>query len=118
MAKVTFNEESSENSYFCLKELSLSQIPEILDPSKCYVRALVDDDTYCTSFGTYNKNEGVLTWNESLSVPLKQRDLNEICVYVMVCINTESEISFIDTMLANVNSFVWLFSLNSNSVGI
>jgi hypothetical protein len=106
MAKVTFSADSEKNTFFCLKELSLSQIPAFLDPSKCYVRALIDDDTYCTTFGTYHKNEGVLTWNDSLSVPLKQREINDTCVYVMVCINTESEISFIDTMLANVNPFI------------
>ena len=104
MARVTFNAEPKE-SFLCLKELSLSNIPAIFDPQKCYLRALVDDDSYCTSFGTYNKNERVLTWNESLNVPLKQRDLNETYVYVMVCINTEAEISFIDTLLANVRAF-------------
>jgi len=55
MARVSFNSESKD-SYLCLKELSLSHIPAVFDPEKCYLRALVDDDTYCTSFGTYNKN--------------------------------------------------------------
>jgi hypothetical protein len=48
--------------------------------------------------------DGKLTWPDTIYLPLKQRSFHDTCVYVMVCINTEPEISFLDTMLANVRS--------------
>lgn len=78
-----------------------------LDLQKCYIRALIDDDTYCTQFGKIT-SESQLTWNDSIYLPLKQRNLEETSVYVMVCVNTESEISFLDTMIANVSNLFFL----------
>jgi len=84
-----------------LKQLTQKQ--DKVDLSKCYVRALIDDDTYCTTFGRWRDNQ--LEWQDAIFLPLKQRDLSETSIFVMVCINTEAEISFIDTMLANVKNY-------------
>jgi len=90
------------DAFLVLKNLVLDGLKpnNDIDISKCYIRALIDDDTFCTHFGKGIENQ--LTWNDAIHLPLKQRNLEETCVYVMVCINTENEISFLDTMVANV----------------
>lgn len=44
-----------------------------------------------------------LVWDQQIFVKLgpAQRDLTETSIYIMLCVNTEDEISFIDKMLAN-----------------
>ena len=43
-----------------------------------------------------------LKWDSPLYVKIGgQRDIENTLVYLMICLNTESEISFIDQMLAN-----------------
>jgi hypothetical protein len=54
-------------------------------------------------FGRWRDNQ--LEWQDAIFLPLKQRDFSETSIFVMVCINTEAEISFIDTMLANVKNY-------------
>ena len=68
------------------------------------MRALIEDDSYCSGFGQISG--GVLSWPDTMYLPVKQRDLKEQSVYLMVSLNTEAEISFIDTMLANVSALL------------
>ncbi len=98
--KATLPQETTQDAYLSLKSLTLEGTKEI-DTSRCYIRALIDDDAYCTFFG--QMVDGKLSWPDAIYLPLKQRNLKDTCVYVMVCVNTESEISFLDTMLANVS---------------
>ena len=87
---------------------------------KAYVRILLDDDTFTTKFATLSPDgEGTLAtcpffrldWHEEYSeseamapihVPIgNKRDLNLTSVFMLLCMNMESEISFIDPMMAN-----------------
>ena len=91
-----------QDAYLVLRDLVLEKMTrKDIDLSKCYIRALVDDDSFCTHFGQLSPTQ--LQWPDSIYLPLKRRNLAETCVYVMVCINTESEISYCDNMLANVS---------------
>lgn len=67
--------------------------------SKLYVRVLLEDDTFVTDFGTKTVDGDLveITWNKPLYFKLSNsRDPSTFSVYLMFCLNTESEISFID----------------------
>lgn len=74
---------------------------------KAYVRVLLEDDTFVTDFGTPNVDgETVeITWNKPLYFKLQNpsKDPESFIVYLMFCLNTEAEISFIDQMVGNVS---------------
>jgi hypothetical protein len=87
-----------------LQILKISGIPvgkysnHLLD--KAYVRVLLEDDTFVTDFGTKTLDGDTIeiTWNKPLYFKLSnpQRDPSHYQIFLMICLNTEQEISFID----------------------
>lgn len=79
---------------------------------------LLDDDTYHSGFPLVErKEEGVvdLEWEDTLYVAVGgERDLENTQVYLIICVNTEPEISYLDRMIATVISYVStsFFSMN------
>ena len=60
---------------------------------------VLEDDTFVTDFGTKTVDGDLveITWNKPLYFKLSNsRDPSTFSVYLMFCLNTESEISFID----------------------
>jgi hypothetical protein len=72
MQKSVPEEHDRQDSFIVLKQMALkelSQHQDKVDISKCYVRALIDDDTYCTTFGKWRDNQ--LEWQDAIFLPLK-----------------------------------------------
>jgi len=68
MQKSKPEEPATQDSYLVLKNLVLDGLHTAdLDTSKCYIRALIDDDTYCTHYGKGSP----LKWNDAIYLPLK-----------------------------------------------
>jgi hypothetical protein len=94
-----------------LQILRLSNIPagkysdELLD--KAYVRVLLEDDTFVTGFGSrVAEGDSVeIVWNKPVYLKLTNpsKPLASYMLYLMVCLNSEDEISFIDQMIGNVS---------------
>ena len=68
----TLPPETTQDAFLSFKNLTLEGTLKI-DTSKCYIRALVDDDAFCTFFG--QMINGKLVWPDAIYLPLKQRNL-------------------------------------------
>eukprot|EP00347_Sterkiella_histriomuscorum_P001758 403370798 len=72
--------------------------------SKCYIRILLDDDNYNTGFGRIIESESGsidIEWDEQIFVKVgNDKDVENCQIYIIVCINTESEISYLDKMIS------------------
>ena len=64
--------EESQDAYFVMKDLKLRGVESGggADLSKYYIRALVDDDTFCTQFGKLSEPQ-CLQWSDTIYLPLK-----------------------------------------------
>lgn len=77
---------------------------------KAYVRVLLEDDTFVTDFGAKSIDGDTIeiTWNKPLYFKLSNpsRDPSNYQIFLMICLNTETEISFIDLMIGNVSQIL------------
>ncbi|CDW89014.1 UNKNOWN [Stylonychia lemnae] len=71
---------------------------------KCYIRILLDDDNYNTGFGKVSlQDNGLLDieWEESIYVKVgNDKDVASTQIYIIICINNEKEISYLDKMIS------------------
>lgn len=79
MLASTPQEDHRPDAYLVLKSLSLSHLKQTINLQKCYIRALIDDDTYCTHFGKVTPIERSdngeasyqIEWPDAIYLPLK-----------------------------------------------
>ena len=116
-SSMTLSEEeqkyvAAQDAALEIQILKLSGIPvgkyndELL--SKAYVRVLMEDDTFVTGFGekVVDGDTIDIVWNKPLYFKINNpsRDPTQYQVFLMICLNSESEISFIDKMIGNVSA--------------